>query len=206
VGEDAPGDAGGHAANIGFGIRRARDGSSGVAAMKDQWPDLLARPHIREILGPDARPEGPHRAWPIPARVGRLPLSAGRALFVGDAAAATDPLTGEGIGQALATGVWAARSLVEAGPFAAADAGARYERRVRRGLAVDHRLADLLSEVVAHDKGARAAVAVAGASGWTRRNFARWLFEDYPRAILATPRRWHRHALAGTGAFARGST
>ena len=37
-----------------------------------------------------------------------------------------------------------------------------------------------------------AAVRVAGLSGWTRRNFARWLFEDYPRALLLTPRRWHR--------------
>jgi hypothetical protein len=36
---------------------------------------------------------------------------------------------------------------------------------------------------------------VAGATDWTRRNFARWLFEDYPRAIVATPRRWGDHVL-----------
>jgi hypothetical protein len=40
-----------------------------------------------------------------------------------------------------------------------------------------------------------------GATGWTRRNFARWLFEDYPRAVLATPRRWHRGMLSGPGAY-----
>jgi len=49
---------------------------------------------------------------------------------------------------------------------------------------------------------ARGALRLAGASDWTRRNFARWLFEDYPRALVATPRRWRRGALSSRGAFA----
>ena len=53
-----------------------------------------------------------------------------------------------------------------------------------------------------HRKGARAAVRVAGASDWTRRNFARWMFEDYPRAAVATPARWHRRMFTGPGAYA----
>jgi menaquinone-9 beta-reductase len=44
-------------------------------------------------------------------------------------------------------------------------------------------------------------VRIAGATDWTRRNFARWLFEDEPRAILATPHRWHRHFLDRDGAY-----
>ena len=40
---------------------------------------------------------------------------------------------------------------------------------------------------------------IAGLSDWTRRNFGRWLFEDYPRAVLATPARWHRGAPGGSG-------
>jgi hypothetical protein len=43
---------------------------------------------------------------------------------------------------------------------------------------------------------------LAGATGWTRRNFGRWLFEDYPRALLLTPRRWHRGMFSGAGAWA----
>ena len=43
---------------------------------------------------------------------------------------------------------------------------------------------------------------LAGASDWTRRNFARWLFEDYPRAVLATPYRWRPGMLSGPGAYA----
>ena len=54
---------------------------------------------------------------------------------------------------------------------------------------------------LSHRKGIRGALRVAGSTGWTRRMFARWLFEDEPRAILATPRRWHRHFLNRDGAF-----
>jgi hypothetical protein len=42
---------------------------------------------------------------------------------------------------------------------------------------------------------------VAGANDWTRRNFVRWMFEDYPRAVLATPHRWQRHMFYGSGAY-----
>jgi hypothetical protein len=59
----------------------------------------------------------------------------------------------------------------------------------------------LLIRALKHRKGARAGVRIAGMSDWTRRNFGRWLFEDYPRAIVVTPRRWHRGMLAGPGAY-----
>ena len=97
-------------ANVGFGVLRG----SGVAVgdMGARWRDLLDRPRLRALLGPEAEPEAPHRAWPIPARLGAVPLHHGRLLFAGDAAAVTDPLTGEGIGQALLSGVLAARAIL----------------------------------------------------------------------------------------------
>jgi geranylgeranyl reductase family protein len=191
----------GGGANVGFGIQRG--GSVTTQAMGRLWPELLARPHVREVLGPDATPEGPHKAWPIPAAIEAATLSAagGRALFVGDAAAATDPLTGEGIGQALLTGTLAARAVLGsdepdrvAGDYAAA---------VRRELVPDARLSQLLIRAVRHRRGVRAALRVAGATGWTRRSFGRWLFEDYPRAYVATPARWREHSFTGDGAWAR---
>ncbi|HEX2849548.1 MAG TPA: geranylgeranyl reductase family protein [Acidimicrobiales bacterium] len=192
--------AGGRA-NVGFGI--LRDADTPTSAMKAMWPSLLARPHIREVLGRAATPEAPHKAWPIPARVGRTRLAAanGRALFVGDAARATDPMTGEGIGQALETGTLAAEAILAAGWRSPAEAAERYEASVHSGLAVDNALAALLQRALTHRKGARGAVRIAGASDWTRRNFARWLFEDYPRALLATPHRWHRGMFTGPGAY-----
>lgn len=188
-------------ANVGYGVQR----SAGLATrtMKAQWPEILSRPHIARLLGPDAEPEAPHKAWPIPARITETALSAagGRVLFVGDAARATDPMTGEGIGQALETGVLAAQAILAAGSDLPARAAAGYERAVAGSLAVDHRMAAMLSRALRHRKGARIAVRVAGSSEWTRRNFGRWLFEDYPRAVLATPARWHRRMLSGPGAY-----
>ena len=32
-----------------------------------RWRELLTRPSVRTVLGPDAEPEATHRAWPIPA-------------------------------------------------------------------------------------------------------------------------------------------
>jgi flavin-dependent dehydrogenase len=169
--------------------------------MGQLWPEVLARPHVRAALGTDAEPAAPQRAWPIPCRVGELALTSGRALFVGDAAAAADHLTGEGIGQALATGRWAADAVATQrdDPTIAA---AAYRRQVDDELVADHRLSVLLGRSLRHRKGARAAVRVAGVTPWTRRNFGRWLFEDYPRAMVFTPRRWHRHAFTSPGAYA----
>jgi geranylgeranyl reductase family protein len=184
--------------NIGFGVLRT-DGRR-VADMKRTWPDLLARPHIVEALGADVELTGNHRAWPIPARIDRAVLGTRRALFVGDAAAASDPMTGEGIAQALESGILAGEAIIAAGATAPERAVARYRAEVAGGLVPDHKMAMALQHVLRREWGARAAVRIAGLSPWTRRNFARWLFEDEPRAALATPHRWHRHFLARPGA------
>ena len=185
-------------ANVGFGIQRG--GKVSTQEMKDLWPDLLQRDFVREFLGPDAEPESPHKAWPIPARIESATLTGGegRVLIVGDAAAATDPMTGEGIGQALLTGRLAGEAILSCGPDGAA---AHYERAARRELEADAAMSRLLIRALKHRKGARAAVRVAGLTDWTRRNFGRWLFEDYPRAIVLTPGRWAQHSLRGDGAF-----
>ena len=186
-------------ANVGFGIQRGGKVQR-TQDMKALWPELLARPHIRAVLGPDATPESPHRAWPIPARIDDIVLSTRRTLFAGDAAAATDPMTGEGIGQALLTGVLAARAIEEGGDDATR-VTATYDRSVLQALRADHRMSLLLIRALRHRKGARVAVRIAGLSAWTRRNFARWLFEDYPRGVIATPRRWRRGMFSGPGAY-----
>ena len=185
-------------ANVGFGVRR--DGPVAVGDMGKLWRDLLERDHIRSVLGDGAVPEAPHRAWPIPARIDKVPLTARRTMFVGDAAAATDPMSGEGIAQALLTGIGAAHAVL-AGSGDADLVMSNYRRFVRRELFADHRMARRLGRVLATRPGARGAVRIAGLTPWTRRNFARWLFEDYPRSIITTPRRWRRKPLTTPGAF-----
>jgi flavin-dependent dehydrogenase len=189
-------------ANVGFGIRRGR----GITTrdMKQLWPELLARPHVRDFLGAGATPEAPHKAWPIPARLGRLPMTAanGRALFVGDAAAATDLLTGEGIAQALVTGRLASAAIVAAGADGPARAATIYEREVRRELGPDDRMSSALSSLLGSSVLARAALRAAGMNEWSRTRFVQWMFEAVPRAGLFTPSRWASVSFRRAGAFA----
>ena len=98
----------GGAANVGYGVLRS-DRRSG-RDLKELWPELLARPALRAVLG-DATPAEPVRAWPIPTRYDPARLTNGRVLFVGDAAGVVDPLTGEGIAQAIETGALAAEAI-----------------------------------------------------------------------------------------------
>jgi menaquinone-9 beta-reductase len=186
--------------NLGYGVMR--DGSRRIRDMKQQWADLVVRPHIRRALGSDATLEDRHSAWPIPARIDRAPLARGRVLLTGDAAMASDVMTGEGIGQALLTGRLAAESIIGTGADDPAAVRRIYERSVHQHLVADHRMSALLGRVLARPRGARGSMAILAHSGeWGRRNFARWMFEDEPRAVVLTPSRWHRRFLARPGAF-----
>lgn len=187
----------GNRANFGYGILRTSERSTKF--MNETWRDLLDRPHIREALGPNFVPEDRHSAWPIPARIDEAVRSSGRVLFVGDAVCATDTLTGEGIGQALETGIAAAESI-HAGN-SPHEVRANYSRELDKTLLADHRMSVALSAILARPFFARLVLAVVDTNNWTRTNFARWMFEDEPRAIVLTPRRWHRKFLKRSGAY-----
>ena len=180
-------------ANIGFGVQR--NGVRRVQDMRQQWADLLRRPHVVEALGDGFELEDRHTAWPIPAGIDRATLTKGRVCFVGDAAMATDTMTGEGIGQAVMTGRLAAEAILAGGALAPDSVADRYRSEVRHHLLADHKMSALLSKVLSSERGARGAIRVLSSSDWTRRNFARWMFEDEPRAIAFTPSRWHRRFL-----------
>ena len=201
--------------NVGFGVprnpsqsrRRGRPGSANGTGTLDggeiaaAWAGLTKRPHIAGVLGAH-EPDGPTRAWPIPARFGELALAQGRVLICGDAAAAADPLTGEGIGQAVQMGRMAASAVAGGGP--PHSVAARYVASTQTEFTLDHRLARGLSRVLAHERLAEVALGTVDLAGWTRRQFARWMFEDYPRAAVATPSRWSRSMADARGAFAPG--
>jgi flavin-dependent dehydrogenase len=188
-------------ANVGYGVLRG----PGVAGkhLKHLWTDLLTRPSVRRVLGPRAVPEQSQRAWPIPTSLRDERLTDGAVLYVGDAAGVVDPMTGEGIAQALESGALAADAIAAGGT--AEQVASRYRSQVRRALARDLRFATLLQRVLRSPLGARGAIRAAGLTEWTRRNFARWMFEDYPRAVLLTPDRWRRGMFTGVGAYADAS-
>jgi flavin-dependent dehydrogenase len=178
--------------NIGFGIERK--GRQSVSWMKHAWPDILSRPHIRAALGPDAEPEAPHKAWPIPARIEPALLTAaeGRVFFVGDAARVVDPLTGEGIGQALETGREAAQAIAVHGVRSPTEAARHYVRHIRRGMAVDNGVAGAIAKLVRSEKAARAVIRMTPFLNSLDHYAVRWVFEDNPRAAAITPWRWRQ--------------
>jgi geranylgeranyl reductase family protein len=175
-------------ANVGYGVLRA-DGRSG-RELKTLWPSVLER--LRPIIGGAARPAEPVRAWPIPTRYSPDRLLHGtRVMFAGDAAGVVDPMTGEGIAQAIETGMLAADAVAT---------GESYVRAVHRTLGRDLRFATALQSLLRRPWGARSAIRAADLTPWTRRNFARWMWEDYPRALLGTPDRWQRGVFRAPGA------
>ncbi len=183
--------------NFGFGILRTEERTTKF--MNELWRDLLKRPHIVQALGNNFVPHDRHTAWPIPARIDSSVHSSGRVLFVGDAVCATDTLTGEGIGQALETGVAAAHAIHEGAHPAAVRQ--HYSREINSLLLADHRMSHVLSSLLTSPRIARAVLRLVNTNDWTRRNFVRWMFEDEPRAIALTPRRWHRGFLKRPGAY-----
>jgi menaquinone-9 beta-reductase len=186
-------------ANVGFGVPRnsERHGKQ----LKAWWPALLERPHIAAALGPNATLEDRYTAWPIPAGIDRAVLAHERTLFVGDAAMATDVMTGEGIGQAVLTGRLAAEAILDGQALDATRTRQHYQRAVHHHLHADHRMSARLSGILASERGARGALKLVDSNDWTRRNFARWMFEDEPRAVLLTPSRWHRRFLRQPGTY-----
>ena len=176
----------------GFGIQR--DGGK-VARVQDMKA-ALARPagpapHRRGARARRPDPESPHRAWPIPARVDDIVLATGA-----DAVRRRrrrrhrpDDRRGHRPG-ARSPARWPRRRSSPAGSTPAACAprtssGSPTPSWPTTGCRAPRARA-------APPQGRPSGRADRRTTPWTRRNFARWLFEDYPRAVVATPRRWHR--------------
>ena len=161
--------AGGRA-NVGVGTLREAGGGGGWIVRR--LDELLQSQAAKELLGTAARAHGRALVWPIPTelRRSRLVAGGGRVLFAGDAVGATDPMTGEGIAEALQTGELAAAALIAGRPTS-------YAKSAGRALAGRHRRRQFCSTLLRSQLLARGGVRVAGTSDWARAQFTRWIFE-----------------------------
>ena len=184
---------------VNFGFCMLRNDNTSMQFMKKTWTDLFDRPHVRVALGNHFVAQDRHSAWPIPARIDDAVRATGRILFVGDAVCATDIMTGEGIAQALETGIVAAHAIAH--NTTPSDVRHDYSRTLDSTLLADHRMSKFLGKLLSSPKTTRRVLAVVNSTTWTQRYFVRWLFEDEPRAALFTPRRWHRRFLRRPGAY-----
>ncbi|HEY4459889.1 MAG TPA: FAD-dependent monooxygenase [Pseudonocardiaceae bacterium] len=128
-------------ANVGYG-EILRDTPLTRAHLEQRLRDLL----------PDARPTQ-LRAHRLPLSTGRLPVGHGRVLLAGDAAALINPLTGEGIFYAVASGALAGAAAV--GP----DPATTYARTFRARLGRHLRHTDVAAALTRTPKMINAAVA-----------------------------------------------
>ena len=206
----------GGGANIGLGVHRDpavmgrvcaaaltnEKGHVALGGLGDLYRSFLARPDVIERIGTHAAGESRMAAWPIPADPSLAHIGTGRVLLAGDAARLADPMTGEGIGQGLISARLAATHVARAIRGAGVvDAQTGYRNDLERELGRDLRFAAGMLKVMRHRKGIEWGLRLAARNAWTRRNVARWMFEDYPRAQLFTPGRWREHSMSGRGAY-----
>ena len=98
-----------HSANVGMGMLHDSVKQNGES-MKNIFLSLLKNePHLRERFR-NARPVEELKASRLHYFTGKKQLSGNRYMLTGDAAGLTDPFTGEGIGNALTSGMLAART------------------------------------------------------------------------------------------------
>ena len=157
-------------ANVGVGTLREAGGGGGWIVRRLE--QLLASEKAVELLGTEAVADSRTMVWPIPTDFKRSQLldRSRRVLFAGDAVGATDPMTGEGIAEALQTGTLAGQALAAGRPRA-------YVSTARRALAGRHRRRQFCSDLLRSRSLASAGIRVAGTNTWTAAQFTRWIFD-----------------------------
>ncbi len=186
-------------ANLGVCLRR-RDGVHG-RELADALAKVCAHAFLPSLLGPKAVAEGPPRSWPIPDGTSAPLLHGleGRVLFAGDAARGADPMTGEGIAQALEMGAAAGEALAAGGrPRRDGGPAASYAAALA-GLVADQRRTAQASRLFTRPRLAEAVLGFTASTGPTRRLAARLIFDDTARARIADPHAWKELVLDDAG-------
>ena len=136
----------GGGANVGFGVFDRRGGGS--------RRELLAA--LARLLPGEEPDTATVRGHHLPLSTGPRHHPDGRVLLVGDAAALVNPLTGEGIYDAVASGALAGRAAL-----LGADAGRAHRAAMRRAFGSHHSHLAVLARLVPHPRFLDAAVAAA---------------------------------------------
>lgn len=99
-------------ANVGAGMLSSEVSKRKVNLKADMLKAIENNPNIRERFK-NAKLQGKIQGWGLPLGSKKRPVSGERFMLVGDAGSLIDPFTGEGIGNALYSGMMAADQIVE---------------------------------------------------------------------------------------------
>lgn len=100
-------------ANVGAGMLSSTVSKKRVNLKEDMLRAIANNPGIKDRFK-DAKLVGKIQGWGLPLGSKKRPLSGDRFLLVGDAGSLIDPFTGEGIGNAMYSGMMAANHIAEA--------------------------------------------------------------------------------------------
>jgi flavin-dependent dehydrogenase len=100
-------------ANVGVGILSERVREKKINLREQMLNAIKNNPQISPRFA-KANLNGKIQGWGLPLAMGREPLSGDNFLLTGDAACLIDPFSGEGIGNALYSGMLAAAAIKEA--------------------------------------------------------------------------------------------
>jgi menaquinone-9 beta-reductase len=169
-------------ANVGVALHTAKRSPSDLVAETER---VLASDWLTDLVGDSATRRGALRSWPIPIKAHPDPTDSGL-LRLGDAAGLCDPMTGEGIAQALTSGRLAVESIRKHfdDPERAAST---YRKSLRSHFAADDRTSRVLLRLLRNRRWTRGAVRFMGSSPAVSRWFARWMFEEIPRRAVLSP-------------------
>lgn len=101
-------------ANVGVGILSERIRDKKINLREQMLSAIKNNPTIAPRFA-NARLKGKIEGWGLPLAMNRQPLSGDNFMLTGDAACLVDPFSGEGIGNALYSGMLAAAAIKEAG-------------------------------------------------------------------------------------------
>lgn len=121
----------GNRANVGFGMLSSEIVKRKVD-LKKAFYDFIAQTPELAIRMQHAKQESPLEGFGLPLGARRLPISGNRFLLTGDAASLIDPISGDGIGNAMMSGEMAARQIMQC--FSKNDFSAGFMRQYDDGL------------------------------------------------------------------------
>jgi len=193
-------------ANVGYGMRLdfLRRTNVPLRVLFERF--LQQNPAVRSYME-RARRISPLRGARIPFRRPWQPVARGRILFAGDAAGFADPLSGEGIGTALQSGLLAARSLAKAlaGPDRPDEAARLYKRACRTQIQRDLLCALFLQSAIMRpritstEKLLNLFVEKGKRNARMGRAIARVVMGDLPKDVILRAETWKKLARALMG-------
>ncbi len=187
-------------ANIGYGIRADILKKKRIPLRQLYQYFVTTNPFVKALFGGRMQRTSSLRGAIIPFRRLRTPLVRGRMLFVGDAAGLADPLTGEGIGNALLSGWLAGVSVKEALRNGRIDPKAlcAYRGHVQRHLQTELFCGNVLQRFLLNPKVVRserlldAFIHKASQNPKMARAMARLIIGDLPRNVVLKAEVWKK--------------